>query len=43
MESKRKYNKKPRIVTMCGLCDGGQYWTRTNDPCDVNTVLYQLS
>ena len=22
---------------------GGLYWTRTNDPCDVNTVLYQLS
>ena len=23
--------------------DGGRYWTRTSDPCDVNTVLYQLS
>ena len=23
--------------------DGGLYWTRTNDPRDVNTVLYQLS
>ena len=22
---------------------GGRYWTRTSDPCDVNTVLYQLS
>ena len=22
---------------------GGWYWTRTSDPCDVNTVLYQLS
>jgi hypothetical protein len=22
---------------------GGLYWTRTSDPCDVNTVLYQLS
>src|SRR3954469_7296662 len=20
---------------------GGRYWTRTSDPCDVNTVLYQ--
>ena len=23
--------------------NGGRYWTRTSDPCDVNTVLYQLS
>ena len=23
--------------------DGGAYWTRTSDPRDVNTVLYQLS
>jgi hypothetical protein len=23
--------------------DGGRCWTRTSDPCDVNTVLYQLS
>ena len=23
--------------------NGGGYWTRTSDPCDVNTVLYQLS
>lgn len=22
---------------------GGRYWTLTSDPCDVNTVLYQLS
>ena len=22
---------------------GGRYWTRTSDPCDVNTVLSQLS
>lgn len=21
----------------------GRYWTRTSDPCGVNTVLYQLS
>ena len=26
-----------------GLPGGGLYWTRTNDPIDVNDVLYRLS
>ena len=28
---------------MSGFLCGGLYWTRTNDPIDVNDVLYQLS
>ena len=31
-------NTVPVILSFRGL-----YWTRTNDPRDVNTVLYQLS
>jgi hypothetical protein len=26
-----------------GWFSGGRCWTRPSDPCDVNTVLYQLS
>ena len=37
-----RQRKKPSDRLNRRLC-GGAYWTRTSDPRDVNTVLYQLS
>jgi hypothetical protein len=34
--------QRARIYTGLSLKkNGGQYWDRTSDPCDVNTVLYR--
>jgi site-specific DNA recombinase len=30
-----------RLPVLCIVHDGGQYWIRTSDPCDVNAVLYR--
>ena len=34
--------RKTLQVLSCKVC-GGDSWTRTNDPIDVNDVLYRLS
>ena len=41
-----KNEKRAKMLSMLLIWlvkNGGRYWTRTSDPCDVNTVLYQLS
>ena len=35
--------KKKQALDLQGLASGGDSWTRTNDPIDVNDVLYRLS
>ena len=35
-------DKKVEALDLQGLPSGGDSWTRTNDPIDVNDVLYQL-
>ena len=35
--------KKKQALDLQGLESGGDSWTRTNDPIDVNDVLYRLS
>ena len=35
--------KKVEALDLQGLPSGGDSWTRTNDPIDVNDVLYRLS
>ena len=32
-----------QALDLQGLASGGDSWTRTNDPIDVNDVLYRLS
>ena len=39
--SQKSHN--PNFVSKLGLRCGGDSWTRTNDPIDVNDVLYRLS
>ena len=34
---------KNEALDLQGLLGGGDSWTRTNDPIDVNDVLYRLS
>ena len=36
-------DKKVEALDLQGLPSGGDSWTRTNDPIDVNDVLYRLS
>ena len=36
-------SKKKQALDLQGLALGGDSWTRTNDPIDVNDVLYRLS
>ena len=36
-------DKKKEALDLQGLQGGGDSWTRTNDPFDVNEVLYRLS
>ena len=36
-------DKKITALDLQGLRCGGDSWTRTNDPIDVNDVLYRLS
>ena len=36
-------DKKVEVLDLQGLPSGGDSWTRTNDPIDVNDVLYRLS
>ena len=36
-------DKKVEALDLQGLPSGGDRWTRTNDPIDVNDVLYRLS
>ena len=36
-------DKKKEALDLQGLQSGGDSWTRTNDPIDVNDVLYRLS
>ena len=36
-------DKKAEALDLQGLPSGGDSWTRTNDPIDVNDVLYRLS
>ena len=35
--------KKDERLDFSSLSSGGDSWTRTNDPIDVNDVLYRLS
>ena len=35
--------EKKEALDLQGLRSGGDSWTRTNDPIDVNDVLYRLS
>ena len=35
--------QKNEALDLQGLPSGGDSWTRTNDPIDVNDVLYRLS
>lgn len=39
----REMNKKKKSLNIKDFFIGGGSWTRTNDPFDVNEVLYRLS
>ena len=41
--TKTEMDKKKQALDLQGLALGGDSWTRTNDPIDVNDVLYRLS